>query len=126
MFTGNDIALAGKRSDGETNVTGVMDPVEDRDNAIRLMPAVEERQEITAEFAMQQGVEGFGDQQRPVVTDRMELKVRGEQGNPYKPPILGSPHGQDPLRGRSRGHCALVRTRERLPKGLAAMDPLSR
>ena len=101
MFGGDDIAPRRERNDGGVNIGGGMVALEGRDDRVRRVPAVEQRQQIAMQPAVQQRVERLGNQQRPLFADVVELEVRSERGKLDEAPVRGSRSAQDPPAGSS-------------------------
>ena len=62
MLGGDDIALGGEPGNGRENVGGGMGAPEGRDDRVRRTLAVEQREQAAVELAVEQGIEGLGDQ----------------------------------------------------------------
>ena len=80
MIGGDDVALGREPNEGRPNVRGGMRAFEGRNDLVQRVPAVEQRQQIVMERAVQQGIERFRNQQRLPFADIAELQVRGERG----------------------------------------------
>ena len=93
MIAGDDIAPGGKRADRRANVGGGVDALEGGGDFVLRAPAVEQRQQIAIEPAMQQGIERLGNQKRLLFPDFVDLQVGGKRGKPDGAPVRRSRSG---------------------------------
>ncbi len=80
MFGGKHIPLGGKRRQRRENFRGGMAVFKRGDYFALRMPAVEQRQQIAIQTAVEQCIESFGNEQRLLFADHVKAQVRSEYG----------------------------------------------
>ena len=79
MLRRDHVAPRGKRADRRNHIGSGMSAVEGGHDLVERAFPVEESQQLGVELAVQQGVEGLGDQQHLPFADLVELQMRGER-----------------------------------------------
>ena len=93
------IAPGGQRRDGGKHIGGGMGALQRRHDLVAGTPAVDQRQQLAVQPAVQQRIERLRHQQRLLLADVAELQVGGQRGKRDEAPVLGRRSRQNPAAG---------------------------
>ena len=80
MVGGDDVAPVGERSNGRFDTGGRMAALQTGYDPGQRTPAVEKRKQVAIQAAVQQRIEGLGNQERLLLADDVADQVRSEGG----------------------------------------------